>query len=139
MKLKITITISAILLIILLTAAGVVLYPKYQERKQAEIYEKVKANNQLFIAMVINEFDKDKTQKAETIAQKVCDAMNQKEKNPYNSEDLAFSFDTNCKGCHAVEYDNDLSMVILTTYDKEGNLGARTVIKPPSYVTYFKD
>jgi len=139
MKSKIAIIVSIVILAVLLTAAGVVLYPVYQEKKQEETYEKVKANNQLFIAMVLNEYEKDKTQKAENVAQKVSDAMNQKEKNPYNSKDLAFSFDKDCKGCHAVEYDNDLSMVILTTYDKDGNLDARTVIKPPSYVTYFKD
>ena len=29
-------------------------------------------------------------------------------------------------------------MIILTTYDKKGDLIARTVIKPPSFVTYNK-
>ena len=50
----------------------------------------------------------------------------------------SFTFDTNCKGCNSVEYDDKLTMIILTTYNKRGDLIARTVIKPPSFVTYTK-
>ena len=73
-----------------------------------------------------------------SIRKKIADELNLIAKNPYDKKAKAYTFDINCKACNSIEYDDNLCMVILTTYNKRGDLIARTVIKPPSFVTYNK-
>ena len=99
---------------------------------------KIKADNAVFASKVLEEFAQDKNAKPSVVTQKIADELNLIAKNPYDRKAKAYTFDINCKGCNSIEYDDNLSMVILTTYNKRGELIARTVIKPPSFVTYNK-
>ena len=92
----------------------------------------------MFTSKALEEFAVDVNAKPSKVAQKVADELNLTGKNPYNKKAPAFTFDNACKGCNAVEYDDKLTMIILTTYNKRGDLMSRTVIKPPSFVTYAK-
>lgn len=134
-KIKYTITV----LILLTIALGVYFIPQFIPDKQIQIEEKIKATNSAFTKKVLDEFSANPNRKASEISQQVCDELNQTSENPYNKNALAYTFEKNCKGCSSVEYDDSLSMVIVTTYDNKGELMARTVIKPPSFVVFTKE
>lgn len=119
-------------------ALGVYYSPKFMQKQEIMKAAKIKADNAVFASKVLEEFAQDKTAKPSVVAQKIADELNLIAKNPYDRKAKAYTFDINCKGCNSIEYDDNLSMVILTTYNKRGELIARTVIKPPSFVTYNK-
>ncbi len=127
-----------IICVIILIAAALLLVPvtSKQESKKAA---KIKADNSAFVAKVLEEFENNPSIKASDAAQKVCDELNKISVNQYNKKEQAYTFSTNCKGCSSVEYDNKMTMVTLTTYNKKGELVSRVVIKPPSFVIYEKD
>jgi len=137
-KNKITL-IEICTVVIVLLAVGIYYSPRFINKQEVMMAAKIKADNDMFTSKALEEFAINKNAKPSEIAQKVSDELNITGKNPYNKKLKAYTFDLNCKGCNSVEYDDNLSMIILTTYDKKGELIARTVIKPPSFVTYFKD
>jgi len=135
---KITI-IEIIVLLIVFVAVAIYFSPYFTTKQQDRLKAKIKSQNSVFVSCTLEEFSKNFSLKSSQAAQIVVDKLNKTEKNPYDRKKDAYTFDTQCQGCNSVEYDDSLSMVILTTYDKKGELVARTVIKPPSFVTYYKD
>ena len=69
---------------------------------------------------MLEEFSQNKDAKPSIVTQKVADELNLIAKNPYDKKAKAYTFDINCKACNSIEYDDNLSMVILTTYNKKG-------------------
>ena len=135
---KITaIEISA--LIIVFVALGIYYSPKFFKSEQVMMAAKIKADNAAFTSKVLEEFSSNSKAKSSDVAKKVSEELNLINQNPYNKTKEAYTFELNCKGCNSIETNDNLSMVILTTYDKKGEMIARTVIKPPSFVTYSKD
>lgn len=130
--------IVLIITLLVLAVLGVFLsdFLKNQETKKSE---KVKDVSRVFTSKALEEFSQNPSAKPSMVAQKISDELNQTYKNPYDKKSPAYTFDKNCKACNSLEYDDNLVMIIITTYDKEGELAARTVIKPPSSVTYFRD
>ena len=120
-------------------ALGVYYSPNFMHKQEVLKAAKIKADNAIFTSKALEEFAKNKSAKSSEIAQKISDELNSTSINPYNKKAPAYTFEVNCKGCNSVEYDDNLSMIILTTYNKKGELIARTVIKPPSFVTYTKE
>lgn len=137
MNKKIIYALTVIILVVI--ALGVYFIPVYLEKNEQKIIEKQKADNSAFINKVLEEFSSNPSIKASSAAQKVCDDMNKISVNPYNKKAPAYTFQTGCQACNSVEYDDNLNMVILTSYNKKGDLSARTVIKPPSFVTFNKE
>lgn len=121
-----------------LFALGIYFLPNMINKKEDMILAKIKSDNAIFTSKVLELFAKNPNQKPSQIAQTVLDELNTISKNPYDKNLKAYTFEKDCKGCSSVEYDDKLIMVIVTTYDKKGDLIARTVIKPPSFVTYLK-
>ena len=139
MKLNKITVIEIIVAFIVLVSFGIYFAPKFLNKKENTIMSKVKANDAVFTSKMLEEFAIKPMPKPSLACQRVVDLLNKTEKNPYNKTQSAFSFDLNCNECMAVEYDDNFSIVILTTYDKEHSLVSRTVINPPSYVTYYKE
>ncbi len=135
---KVTI-IEIAVLIIFIIAVIIFLAPYFIKEKQDMIISRIKASNAIFISKTIEEFAKDKNAKPSDISKKVIDILNETEKNPYGTKDAFYVAYKDCTGCTKVESDDNLRMVIITTFNKEGELVARTVINPPSYVTYYKE
>lgn len=129
---------SLVALVVALIALAAVFAPKFLEKKKTEALEKTKATNEAFTSKILEQFNSNFNIKASTAAQIVCDELNERTQNPYDKRKPACTFERECKGCLSVEFDDSLSMVIVTTYDPKGELAARTVIKPPSFVTYNK-
>ena len=119
-------------------ALSIYYYPHFFNKKEVMAAAKIKADNAIFTSKALEEFSSNKDIKSSDVAQKVSEELNQTTVNPFNKKEKAFTFEQDCKGCNNIEYNDDLKMIILTTYDKKGELIARTVIKPPSFVTYNK-
>ena len=136
---KKTIVMAEITLVLLAVAAlGIYYVPQLINKQEVMAAAKIKADNQVFVSKSLEEFEADKNIKSSEVAKKVSEELNVVTVNPYNKKAEAYTFDKTCKGCNSVEFDDALKMIILTTYDKKGELIARTVIKPPSFVTYSK-
>lgn len=138
-KIKKVTAIELITVTIALIAGGIYYSPRFMQNQEVMKAAKIKSDNAIFTSKVLEEFASNKEAKSSDVAQKILDELNEKSKNPYDKKAAAYTFDTKCKGCSSVEYDDSLEMIILTTYNKKGDLIARTVIKPPSFVTYTKE
>ena len=138
-KIKKITTIQIAVVSIVLIAMGVYFSPNFIHKQYVMKAAKIKADSAIFTSRVLEEFAANKNAQPTEIAKKVSDELNAIERNPYNKKEPAYTFDTDCKGCSSIECDDKLAMVILSTYDKTGELVARTVIKPPSFVVYLKD
>ena len=128
--------IEVFVLVIVFFAIGIYYSPNFMHKKDVMMAAKIKADNAIFTAKALEEFAQDKNAKASVIAKKVADELNVTTKNPYDKKQDAYSFDNECKSCNNVSYDDNNEMIILTTFNKKGELIARTVIKPPSFVVY---
>ena len=136
---KKTVALAEIILGVSAVAAlGVYYIPQLVEKQEVMAAAKIQNGNQVFITKSLEEFSANKKIKSSEVAKKVSEELNSTTVNPYNKKADAYTFETECKGCNSVEFDDTLEMIILTTYNKKGELIARTVIKPPSFVTYNK-
>lgn len=135
---KLTIVEIAVLIFVIVVVI-IYLAPYFLKERQDMILSRIKASNAIFISKTIEEFAKDKNAKPSDVSKKVIDLLNETEKNPYGTKDDFYVTGKECSACTKVESDNNLKMIIITTFDKEGELIARTVINPPSYVTYYKE
>jgi len=135
---KTIITISVIAVFVVLCGLTTYFIPQIMNKQEMMAAAKIKADNQIFISKSLEEFASNKKIKPSEVAKKVSNELNVVTVNPYNKKISAYTFEKECKGCNSVEFDDALEMIILTTYDKNGELIARTVIKPPSFVTYNK-
>jgi hypothetical protein len=121
------------------TAIGIYYTPSFITKKEERKIAKIKADNAMFTAKVLEIFASDKKALPSVVAKNVAEELNQKSKNPYNEKLTAYVFETQCKGCNCVEYDDKLQMIILSAYNNKNEMIARTVIKPPAFVTYTKE
>ena len=123
---------------IALVAFGIFFSPKFTLDKEIMYAAKIKADNSIFTAKVLEEFAQNQNAQASSVAQKVSEELNLLVKNPYNNKQPAYVFEPSCKACNSITYDDISQIVVVTTYNKKGELIARTVIKPPSFVDYSK-
>ncbi len=137
-KIKKITAIELSVVMIVLICVGIYYSPRLWHKQDVMMAAKIKVDNAVFASKILEEFAQNKNIKSSEVAQKITDELNKVEVNPYNKKEVAYTFEKNCKGCNSVEFDDELSMVILTSYNKKGELLARTVIKPPSFVTYNK-
>lgn len=137
-KIKKITVIEIIVALIVVLALGIYFCPKFLNSKELRIQAKVKAQNAIYTSKALEEFAVDKNAKASAVALKVMEELNAVEVSPFNKKEKAYTNEKNCTACNSIEIDDAASMIIITTYDKKGDLMARTVIKPPSFVTYNK-
>lgn len=135
---KITI-IEITVLIFAVVVFSIYLIPKIISSSENSKISKLKASSAIFTSKTIEEFAKEKKAVPSSLAKKIVDELNQTEKNPYNKSADLFVYNNDCNGCLKVEFDDNLKMVIITGLDKNSKLILRTVINPPSFVTYSKD
>ena len=135
---KLTIIELAVVFFVL-AAFAVILLPYLLNSNDEKVMAQIKASNAIFTSKIIEEFASSKEAKPSEVAKRVADELNKTEKNPYSKAEDLYVFNKDCVACSAIECDDNLKMVIITTVDKKGLLVARTVIKPPSFVTYYKE
>ncbi len=132
------IVLIVIIVSILILIFGFDFLLKLKKQKEIKISNQITADSSAFITKALDEFNNNKNAKASTVANKIVEEFNQNLKNPYCKNKKAYTYEKNCKACNSVEYFDDENTIIITTYNKKGLLEARTIIKPPSFVTYSK-
>ncbi len=126
-------------IIILLCAIFIFLIPivkgDFEKKKEAQI----SANAAIFTSKALSYFNTDKTLKASYVANKTLEELNSISKNPYNRKQKAYVFEKGQKGAILVEFDDNIQTITVTGFNKSLQIVVRTVIKPPSFVTYEKN
>ena len=72
-------------------------------------------------------------------AKEYVEKYNEIYKNPITNKESAFTTDKKCIGCVSVDYDEGTKSLNVTGYDKNFEILCRTIVKPPSYVTYERE
>ena len=137
-KIKKITLIEVIVLVIVFIAIGIYYSPHFMYEKEVRNAAKIKSDNAIFSARVLEEFAKNKNAKASDVAKNVAKKLNETAKNPYDKKNPAYIFEKECAGCNSVTYDDKAQMITLTAFNKKNELILRTVIKPPSFVVYSK-
>ena len=77
--------------------------------------------------------------KASVISKKLTEELNAVNKNPLSKKEPAYITGEKCEGCVIITPDDKLNSITVEAYSKENALLVRTVIQPPSFVTYTRD
>ena len=125
-------------IIILILCIGLYLTPYLTGGKKKKKEAKVVANAAVFTSKTLANFSINKKEKASVVAKKTADELNTLSKNPFNKKLPAYVFEKPQAGSVAVSSDDELQTVTVTGLGKENKIVVRTVIKPPSFVTYQK-
>ncbi len=130
--------IEIAVILILVLCIGLYLMPyltgSFDKKKEA----KVVANAAVFTSKVLSNFALNKKEKASLVAKKTADELNTLSKNPFNKKFPAYVFDKAQIGSVIIQSDDELQTVTVTGLGKEKQIVVRTVVKPPSFVTYQK-
>ena len=138
-KIKKITAIEIIVLVLFFVALGIYYTPKFLSKNDIKMIAKIKADNAMFTAKVLEEFSSNKKAIPSEVAKKIVEEFNAAGKNPYNKDGIAYTFEQNCKACNKVTYDDKFKTITIESFDKKGAFIARTIIAPPSFVTYVKE
>lgn len=132
--------VEIFIIFVVLICFGFYLYPKLMLSIEQKHYGRIQTNAAMMTSKILGEFsDTKNTKKPTEVAKMLSDEMNKIVKNPINKKNPAYSVSEECEGCIVVLPDDKVKNIILTAKDKEGRLITRTVIQPPSYVTFNED
>lgn len=125
-------------IIILLICIGLYLTPYFKKSADERKIARINANAAIFTSKSLAEFSRDKDQKASVVAKKTLDELNTVSKNPYDRKLPAYVSGNVFCGSVSIESDDKLQTITVTGYGRDNVIIVRTVIKPPSFVTYKK-
>ncbi len=125
-------------IIILLICIGLYLTPYFKKSADERKIAGINANAAIFTSKSLAEFSRDKDQKASVVAKKTLDELNTVSKNPYDRKLPAYVSGNVFCGSVSIESDDKLQTITVTGYGRDNVIIVRTVIKPPSFVTYKK-
>ena len=132
--------VEIFILFIVVVCLGFYVIPKITLSVEQKQYGRIQTNAAMMTSKILAEFsDNNNAQKPSEIAQKLSDEMNKLVKNPINKKNKAYSINEECEGCVVVAPNDKIKNITLSAKDKEGELVVRTIVQPPSYVTYNKD
>ncbi|MCD8024082.1 MAG: hypothetical protein LUE64_00940, partial [Candidatus Gastranaerophilales bacterium] len=114
--------------------------PKITLSYEKRTYARMQTNGAMMTSKILAEFSNNNNKKLPSEISKILtEEMNKLVKNPINRKNPAYSINDECLGCVTLIPDDKVKSVVLTGKDKEDKLVLRTVIQPPSFVTYNKD
>ena len=126
--------IVAVILIVIVIKTIVI--PKMDLKRE----EDIKENGRIFLERVLAKYDI--TKKAQYDIKKsvldIIDDLNEERVNPYGKKNLPYVLNEECKGCITINIDEGTNSIVATGYDSKNNILTRSVINPPSYVSYEK-
>lgn len=134
---------SVEIFVILIVLLGLAFYfiPKGLISIEKRQYGIIQTNAAIMTSKILSEFsDNEKKNKdINKVARILVDELNETIKNPMKKKNPAFTINEECLGCIVLKADKKVGNITLVSYDKEGNIITRTVIQPPSFVTYNKE
>ena len=125
-------------IVILLLCIGLYLTPYFTSSADKRRSAKVSANAAVFTSKALANFNEEKDKKASIVAKETLEELNTLDKNPFDKKLPAYVFEKPQTGSILVESDDKIQTITLTGFGRENVILVRTVIKPPSFVTYQK-
>lgn len=135
---KITVFEIFVLLLIVLCVA-LYLSPNFLVKLENKKYAQIQTNAGIFTSKALSEFSSSPKTKASVISKKLAEELNAVNKNPLSKKAPAYSINEKCEGCVIITPDDKLNSIAVEAYSNEATLLVRTVIQPPSFVTYTRD
>lgn len=126
-------------IVLLIMAIGLYLSPSLKIKKEKRQNSLVSTNAAIFTSKSLSHFNQDKKAKASSVAKMTADELNTLSKNPYSRKLPAYVFENPQCGSILVESDDKIQTITITGYDKNKAIIVRTLIKPPSFVTYERE
>ena len=110
---------------------------KAENRKNAL----VQTNAGIFTSKALAEFSANSKVKASVVSNKLVEELNAVNKNPFSKKAPAYCVldKCECEGCVKINPNDKINSITVEAYTKDDVLLVRTVIQPPSFVTYTKD
>jgi hypothetical protein len=112
--------------------------PKVMLQGEQKMEDTLKLNVSNFTSKTLEQFASSERPVASEIVTNLAQELNESATNPITGLD-AFIFGPPCAGCVVIQPDDNMGSVIITAYDKTLTIVARTVMRPPSFVTYERD
>ena len=110
---------------------------KAENRKNAQ----VQTNASIFTSKALAEFSSNSKAKASVISNKLVEELNAVNKNPFSKKAPAYCVLDKCEheGSVKIIPNDAMNSINVEAYTKDDILLVRTVIQPPSFVTYTRD
>ena len=132
--------IEIFITVIFLICLSFYVIPKITLSLEQKQYGRIQTNAAMMKSKILAEFSDKNNKKTPTeISNMIADEMNKLVKNPIDKKNPAYSVNKECRGCIVVTPDDKIKSVILTAKDSDGKLITRTVIQPPSFVTFNEE
>ncbi len=130
--------IEIFVILILIFAFSLYLYPKFFVQKIVRQNALVKTNNAICVQEILAQFSTKKPNDVnlKNAVDETIKKLNSLNKNPINKKDPAFVYAQKCAGCVSLQINEPTRSITSTGYDKDLNVLTRSVMKPPSFVTY---
>jgi len=126
-------------LLLIIFGIGLYLSPNFLTDLENKKYAQMQTNAGIFTSKALSEFSSNPKLKPSVISKKLAEELNAVNKNPLSKKEPAYSINEKCKGCVVIIPDDKLNSIAIEAYSNEDAILARTVIQPPSFVTYTRD
>lgn len=126
-------------LVLIILCIGLYVSPNFLTKLENRKYAQMQTNAGIFTSKALSEFSANPKMKASVISKKLTEELNAVNKNPLSKKGPAYSLNEKCEGCVIITPDDKLNSISVEAYSNEAALLVRTVIQPPSFVTYTRD
>ncbi len=129
-------------LVLLIFCIWLYISPNFLVKLENRQNAKVQTNAAIFTSKALSEFSlKNSAHKGKpsAISEKIIKELNAVNKNPHNKKQPAYSIQKRCEGCVIVIPDDKMNSITVEAYTADDILLVRTIIQPPSFVTFTKD
>ncbi len=129
------------ILILLVICVGLYVSPNFLLKAENRKNAIVQTNASIFTSKALSEFSTNSKIKASVVSKKLIEELNAVNKNPFSKKAPAYCILANCEaeGSVKISPDDKVNSITVEAYTKDNILLVRTVIQPPSFVTYTRD
>ena len=128
-------------LILLVVCIGIYISPNFLIKAENRKYAQIQTNASIFTSKALAEFSANTKVKASVVSNKLAEELNAVNKNPFSKKAPAYCVldKCECEGCVKINPDDKTNSITVEANTKDSILLIRTVIQPPSFVTYTRD
>ncbi len=128
-------------LILLVICVWLYVSPNFLLKAENRKNSLVQTNASIFTSKALAEFSANSKVKASVVSNKLAEELNAVNKNPFSKKAPAYCVldKCECEGCVKISPNDKINSITVEAYTKDNILLVRTVIQPPSFVTYTRD
>ena len=128
-------------LILLVICVWLYISPNFLIKAENRKYSIVQTNAGIFTSKALAEFSANPKIKASVVSNKLVEELNAVNKNPFSKKEPAYCILAKCEcdGCVKINSNDKINTITVEAFTKDNLLLVRTVLQPPSFVTYTRD